>query len=139
MPPKAKKDDDESVTMKDILSELTAIKSRLDKVDALEIKLDNLKTKLDEMSNENASIKKENQELKNLVTTQASTINELREGQENVERHQRSWSVRVLNLPLTQAEEKDNLLTMKKAYDLLFEPILNGAREQGVIRQGARG
>ena len=24
---------------------------------------------------------------------------------------------------------------MKKAYDLLFEPILNGAREQGVIRQ----
>ncbi len=113
--------------MKDLLNELAAIKTRLDKVDALERKIDALTTKLDNTI-------KENSELQKTITAQAKTIDDLKNGLDAVERHQRSWSVRVLNVPLTTEEERDPQKTMDKVYNLLLQPILEGAREDGAIR-----
>lgn len=127
MPPKKIVSEGEEVTMKDLLNELAAIKTRLDKVDALERKIDALTTKLDNTI-------KENSELQKTITAQAKTIDDLKNGLDAVERHQRSWSVRVLNVPLTTEEERDPQKTMDKVYNLLLQPILEGAREDGAIR-----
>lgn len=111
----------EEVTMKDLLTELTAIRQKLEKVEGLETKIDQLTTKLDAMNAENIKLKQ--------------TIEELQVGLDAVERHQRSWSVRVLNIPLTTEEERDPRHTMEKVYSVLFQPILEGARESGEIRE----
>ncbi len=54
-------------------------------------------------------------------------------GRDAVERHQRSWSLRVLNVPLTTEEERDPQLTMAKVYSVLLQPILESARASGAI------
>ncbi len=127
MPPKKNNAEVDEITMKDLLHELTAIKTRLDKVDALETKIDELTKKLD------AAIM-ENSELKETVSKQAKTIQDLQNGLDAVERHQRSWSVRVLNVPLTTEEEKDPQRTMEKVYNILLLPILEGAKQDGATR-----
>ncbi len=127
MPPKKNTNEtEEATTMKDILYELSAIKTRLDKVDSLETKIDELTKKLDATINENKVLKK-------TVSEQAKTITDLQNGLDAVERHQRSWSIRVLNVPLTTEEERDPQRTMDKVYSLLLQPILEGAKEDGAI------
>ncbi len=134
MPPKKAQPESEEFTMKDIMTELSAIKTKLDKVDTLETKLDSLQTKLDLMAQENKKLASENSELRAKLKTQEETIESMKIGLDAVERHQRTWSVRVFNIPLTAAEERDTVLTMNKVYDLLLHPILVGAREDGAIR-----
>ena len=134
MPPKKVQPDSEELSLKDIMTELSAIKNKLDKVDTLETKLDSLKTKLDSMAEENKKLAMENGELKAQLKSQEETIEAMKVGLDAVERHQRTWSVRVFNIPLTAAEERDPVLTMNKVYDLLLHPILVGAREDGAIR-----
>ncbi len=113
MPPKKVQPDSEELSLKDIMTELSAIKNKLDKVDTLETKLDSLKTKLDSMAEENKKLAKENGELKAQLKSQEETIEAMKVGLDAVERHQRTWSVRVFNIPLTAAEERDPVLTMK--------------------------
>ncbi len=134
MPPKKSQPDSEEFTIKDIMSELSAIKAKLDKVDTLETKMDALQTKLDTMSKANEKLSKENSELRAQLKTQDEQMEAMKIGLDAVERHQRSWSVRVFNIPLTSAEELDPVLTMNKVYDILLHPILVGARENGAIR-----
>ena len=133
MPPK-KHNTEEEVTLRDLLAELGEIKASLSKVDSLGTKLDKLQTKLDEIIAENGKLKDENIKLNTTIQQQAATIEEMRAGLDGVERHQRSWSIRVQNIPLDDAEERDPVLTMRKVYDLLLKPILTGAREQGALR-----
>jgi len=132
---KEKEKECDEVTLKDVLAELTAIKARLDKVDTLDKKIDQLQTQLSNIVSENTKLKEENKTLQEKVEKQENIISELRTGLDGVERHQRSWSVRVLNIPLTKDEERDPSLTMQKVYDLLLYPILVGAREEGALRQ----
>ncbi len=134
MPPKKNQIESEEFTTKDIMTELSAIKSKLDKVDTLETKLDQLQTKLDTMTEEYKKLSEENSKLKKELKSQNETIEAMKIGLDVVERHQRTWSVRVFNIPLTAAEERDPALTMGKVYDTLLHPILVGARENGAIR-----
>ncbi len=134
MPPKKHtQDNSDEVTLKDVLTELAEIKAKLSSVDSLGTKLDKLQKQLDEMSAANCKLKEENAELRSTLQKQNATIEELQVGLDGVERHQRSWSVRVLNIPLTDAEEKDPSLTMQKVYDVLLHPILVGAKERGAL------
>ena len=50
-----------------------------------------------------------------------------------VEHHQRSWSVQVLNVPLTTEEERDPQRTMDKVYNILLLSILEGAKQYRAI------
>jgi FtsZ-binding cell division protein ZapB len=113
--------------LKNIQGELTAIKSKLDKVDLLESKLDRLQAALDQLSIENIQIKSENASLKSDLAARDQTIEQLQNGLNQLERHQRSWSIRIHGIPLSNNEEKDPQKVMKKIYDLLFLPILRGA------------
>lgn len=134
MPPKKQTTDSEDSTLKDILTELAEIKAKLNRIESLETKLDNLQTQLAEISTENKQLKEENTKLRTSHQQQTATIDELRTSLDGVERHQRSWSIRVHNIPLDDAEERDPALTMRKVYDLLLHPILVGARERGALR-----
>lgn len=134
MPPKKNQIESEDYSIKDIMTELAAIRSKLETVDSLGTKLDSLQTKLDSITEDNKKLRKENGELKEKLKTQDETIEAMKIGLDVVERHQRTWSVRVFNIPLTAAEERDPALTMGKVYDTLLHPILVGARENGAIR-----
>lgn len=118
-------------TLKSILSELTSIKSKLDKVDSMEVKLDNMQLTLNTIAAENVELKKDNRDLKKALAEKDNTIKSLQSGLDQIERHQRSYSIRVLNMPLSDREERNPLLTMKKLYDNLFLPILRGAHQEG--------
>ena len=135
MPPKKhNQDNSEEVTLKDLLAELTDIKAKLSSVDSLGEKMDKLQTQLEEMSTANKKLEEENVNLRTTLQQQNATIDELRANLDGVERHQRSWSIRVHNVPLTDIEERDPTLTMRKVYYLLLQPILTGAKERGALR-----
>ncbi len=117
-----------------ILKELSDIKTKLSKVDTLEEKIDRLQTALDETKTENASLRNENLKLRSDLQEQKKQLLSSQVSAESVERHQRSWSVRIQGVPLTIEEERDMGLTMKKVHSLVFEPILQGAVTSGTIR-----
>ena len=117
-----------------ILKELADIKTTLSKVDTLELKLDNLQSELKNLTTENANLKTLNEQLKKDLSEQSKLLNLVQASADAVERHQRSWSVRIQGVPLTIEEERDMGLTMKKVHQLVFEPILKGAVNNGSIR-----
>jgi hypothetical protein len=53
-------------------------------------------------------------------------------GLKKADQYQRSWSVRVANVPLT-SEENDSITVKKKVNDLALRPILVGAHQKGLI------
>lgn len=120
-------------TLKTILSELASIKSKLDTVDTMKSQLDRMQTTLDNISRENAVLKKENFDLKEDNNEKSKSISSLQLGLDSLERHNRSYSIRISGVPLTDVEERDPLKTMLKIYNILFLPILRGAHEEGSL------
>jgi len=117
-----------------ILKELADIKTKLTQVDEVTATLASIKKALEAATSENASLKEENSKLREELNKHKADSDLVRDRAEAVERHQRSWSVRVQGVPLTMAEERDMGLTMQKVYRLALEPILKGAQESGAIR-----
>lgn len=117
-----------------ILRELNDIKSKLAKVDTLEEKIDKLQKALDLQTAENNSLREENKKLRKEIEANNITLQSVQANADSVERHQRSWSVRIQQVPLTIEEERDMGLTMQKIHKLVFEPILKGAVSSGAIR-----
>jgi hypothetical protein len=99
-----------------------------DLVKGYKVDLANINTKLDTLLSENAALKK-------LVADRDQEIEGLKLHVNELEQHNRSWSVRVLGLPLTTAEEKSSLLVREKVYDAVFRPILEGAVQEGDLQQ----
>lgn len=117
-----------------ILRELNDIKSKLAKVDTLEEKIDKLQKALDLQTAENNSLREENKKLRKEIEANNITLQSVQANTDSVERHQRSWSVRIQQVPLTIEEERDMGLTMQKIHKLVFEPILKWAVRSGAIR-----
>jgi hypothetical protein len=78
-------------------------------------------------------VKKENEQLKETVKNQAEEIADLRNEVNERELHARSWSIRVINLPIPAGQESNNRVVMNTVYKELVEPILEGARANGEI------
>jgi hypothetical protein len=51
----------------------------------------------------------------------------------NMEQYNRSWSVRISGVPLTNEEERNPSLLRAKVHQLVFLPILTGAMEAGEL------
>jgi hypothetical protein len=77
-----------------------------------------------------SAMQSENKMLKETIIKQDSTILELRERVNNLEQHGRSFSIRVNNLPLEANEECDPPSVIKKVYNSVLLPILQGAAAQ---------
>jgi hypothetical protein len=105
---------------------LDEILERLASLDGITKKLSNLESML-------TATMAENKELKETVRKQNDNIIELKTRLNNLEQHGRSFSVRVNNLQLEAAEEKDPPTVIKKVYDTVFLPILQGAASKHAI------
>jgi hypothetical protein len=105
---------------------LDEILNRLAGLDSITKKLSNMETMLTAMQAENKA-------LKETIKNQDSTILQLKEKLNNLEQHGRSFSVRVTNLPLEGTEERDPPAVIKRVYDTVFLPILQGAAAQQAI------
>lgn len=114
-------------------AQISVMNVKLDKIDSIDSEMKSVKIILNDL-------KTENTQLKTLVRDQdkkladMNTANNLLENRvNNLEQHHRSWSARVLNIPLTQDEEYDNDVVAKKVYALVLLPILQGAVEKKML------
>jgi hypothetical protein len=99
-----------------------------DLVKGYKVDLANINTKLDTLLSENAALKK-------LVAARDEEIEGLKLHVNELEQHNRLWSVRILGLPLTPTEEKSSLLVRDKVFSNIIHPIMEGAVSEGDLQQ----
>jgi hypothetical protein len=99
-----------------------------DLVKSYKVDLANINTKLDALLSENAALTK-------LVVARDEEIEGLKLHVNELEQHNRSWSVRILGLPLTPTEEKSSLLVRDKVFSTVIRPIMEGAVSEGDLQQ----
>jgi hypothetical protein len=81
------------------------------------------------------TIQAENKTMKTMVAERDSEIYSLKAHINTLEQYNRSWSVRIMGLPLTQDEEKDPDTVKKKVFENVLRPILNGATAAGDLHE----
>jgi hypothetical protein len=121
MAPSKPKDNSEA-----ILAELAAISAKLARLDPIPEKLETMENLLTKLTEENATLKKE-------IRIRDEEISGLHHRMNTMEQYNRSWSVRVNNIPLAQDDENDPKKVMEAVYSKLVLPILTGAHQQGAI------
>jgi hypothetical protein len=99
-----------------------------DIVKSYKVDLASINTKLDTLLTENAALKK-------MVAARDEEIEGLKLHINGLEQHNRSWSVRIMGLPLSAAEEKSSSLVQEKVYNNVILPILEEAVKEGDIQQ----
>jgi hypothetical protein len=112
--------------------------SNPDKLDEILEKLtclDSITKKLSNLESMLAATQAENKQLKETVHKQNVQMQELKDRVNSMEQHGRSFSIRVNNLPLTAEEERDPPAVIKKVYNTVFLPILQGAASKQAISQ----
>jgi hypothetical protein len=97
-------------------------------------KLSTMEDLLNNSLEENRQLKAELAEKNKKIGDMACKINSLEIGLNKADQYQRSWSVRIANIPLNAEEEADPAVVKKKVYDLALRPILVGAHEKGLIQ-----
>jgi hypothetical protein len=102
-------------------------------LEKLEEKLAAMETKLNEALEENTILKRELAAKTKIVGDQQLTINNLLNGQNKTDQYMRSWSTRILNIPITAKEEQCPFAMKKLVYELAFLPVLTGALSKGAI------
>jgi hypothetical protein len=110
--------------------------SNHDKLDEILEKLASLESITRKLSNVEAMLaatQAENRELKETVSKQNDNIMELKGRLNSLEQHGRSFSVRINNLQLDASEERDPPAVIKKVYNTVFLPILQGAASKHAI------
>ncbi len=110
--------------VKSYKSELGSINSRLENVIGLPEKFVKLESLIDKVSSEN-------KELCKIITERDAEILSLKAHVNSLEQHNRSWSIRVMGLPLSNEEEKSSSLVKKKLFSSVIQPILAGAVTEG--------
>jgi hypothetical protein len=110
--------------VKSYKSELGSINSRLENVIGLPEKFVKLESLIDKVSSEN-------KELRKIITERDAEILSLKAHVNSLEQHNRSWSIRVMGLPLSNEEEKSSSLVKKKLFSSVIQPILAGAVTEG--------
>jgi hypothetical protein len=96
-------------------------------------KLSSLMEEVHSLTSALKQVKSENAQLRETVQQQADEIADIRNEINERELHARSWSIRVVNLPLPQGQETNNRTAMETVYKELVVPILEGARASGEI------
>ena len=79
------------------------------------------------------AVTREKETLKATVAEQACELADLRNSLNEREQYARSWSMRILNVPVHKDSESDTRYVMQTVYELLILPILEGAKGKGDI------
>jgi hypothetical protein len=109
-----------------IMAQLAAMNRRLDKVDLLSEQLGNIEESMKQLAAENTDIKS------SLAATQ-NTLHTIQGNQIRMDQYNRSWSVRIMELPLAPEEENNPFRLVEVVYSKVFLPILQGALEKDLI------
>jgi hypothetical protein len=72
-----------------------------------------------------------NAELRAQLGDRDVEVHALKRQLNSVEQHNRSWSIRVMGLPVSAEEEKSSSLVKQQLYNSLLKPILEGAVAEG--------
>jgi hypothetical protein len=104
-----------------------------DHLEKMDDKLSTMEEKLNEALEDNKLLKKELAEKTKTIEDLKVTVNKLQAGQNKTDQYMRSWSTRILNIPITDREERCPFAMKKLVYELAFLPILTGAYEKGTI------
>ena len=80
-------------------------------------------------------LKKENSELRAQLQERDTDYLSLKNHVNNMDLHNRSWSVRLFNLPIPPADAKNNFRVAQIAYETAILPILRGAVSKGDISE----
>jgi hypothetical protein len=121
MAPSKPKDQSDS-----ILAELAAISNKLSKLDPVPEKLEAMEILLAKLSEENISLKRE-------IRLRDEEISGLHHRLNSVEQYNRSWSIRINNVPIPPEDESNPKKVMEAVYTKLVHPILTGAHQKGAI------
>jgi hypothetical protein len=147
MPPKKTNTAEEEPTLADLFkvlkiqseqltslhAEVGSIKADMKKVDSIELEVKNIKTMMVELKEENAALKAEIKQKDAQLTDMQGTVNQLENRFNNLEQHHRGWGARVLNIQLSEEEEKSPELVINKVYNLAILPVLRGAANSGKL------
>jgi len=126
MPPKKTPDEEMNSKLNSILDQLSTITKRLDKVDLLSEQLSNIEGSMKTLAADNIDMKKN-------IRIITEDISSLQNNQNRMDQYNRSWSVRITELPTTAEEESDPFHLVNSVYEKVFLPILTGAREKNII------
>lgn len=127
MPPKVNHANEEfDAKLNAIMSQLSTITKRLDKVDLLGEQLSHIEETMESVRNENTIIR-------TTLTSTKIEINTIQNNQNRTDQYNRSWSVRIVELPLSPEEEANPFKLVAAVYNKVFLPILQGAVEAEAI------
>ncbi len=132
MPPK-KDTTSNPATIEDLAKLMTAqyngISNRLDNFSN---RFDSLEAKMEELSEENAELKEAVKERETTISNLSKTVSDLEARLNKMDQYNRSWSVRILNVSLTDNEASNAAAVKQRAYEV-FLPILEGAVRDGAL------
>ncbi len=95
--------------------------AKMEKVETIKQEVKHLRVLMEDLKNEN-------KQLKVKVKEKDKQLKELnRQDISNIDQHLRGWSAHVMNIPLTEEEERDTNIVMVNVYEL----ILKGTRDIG--------
>jgi hypothetical protein len=109
-----------------IMAQLSTMNRRLDKVDLLSEQLGNIEESMRNLAAENSAIK-------STIASTQSTLHTIQGNQVKMDQYNRSWSVRVMELPLSPEEEANPFRLVETVYEKVFLPILKGAHDNDLI------
>jgi hypothetical protein len=120
MPPKVNNDE--------ILAKLDVIMTQLAGLESVPKRLEALEKEL-KQANET------NKQLATTIKEKDVEINALKIKVNAIEQYNRSWSIRINELPISAADETNPIKVMEQVYKEVITPVLKGAMEQGAIPQ----
>ena len=93
-----------------IMAQLSTMNRRLDKVDLLSEQLGNIEESMRNLAAENSAIK-------STIASTQSTLHTIQGNQVKMDQYNRSWSVRVMELPLSPEEEANPFRLAETVYE----------------------
>lgn len=133
-------DDEEEVDLREMMNmikgmsvQLNGVSVKMEKMDKIESEVTGLKTLLNDLKNENKQLKTEAKETDKKLREMNEHNIMLENRLNHLEQHHRSWSARILNIPLSPEEESNNFKVRDAVYKLALLPILEGAVERKLL------
>jgi hypothetical protein len=121
--------------LKSMNAQLTGLTTKMERIKVIETEVKNLRVLMTDLKNENKKLKAEaldnERKFAELNEKNISLENRLN----SLEQHHRSWSARILNVPLSSDDEKDNVKVRDTVYNVALLPILKGAVSKNLLRE----
>ena len=114
--------------------QLSALTSKMEKVDQIESEVKSIRTLMVSLTEENKELRSALKEKDSQLSDMQDSLNTMESKLNSLEQHHRGWGARVLNIPLSKEEEGSPEATIEKVYRLALFPMLEGAVRTGKLQ-----